>query len=84
MAIERTASLAGSALLLINFGLGILYLMASLPLWELLKWMRYSVYAWLVLGVLAAGFLLLRWRTLKALSKNRASSALDFGWQLAG
>jgi hypothetical protein len=43
--------------------------MASLPLWELLKWMRYSVYAWLVLGVLAAGFLLLRWRTLIALSK---------------
>jgi hypothetical protein len=49
-------------------GIAVVWLAMAFPLWELLKWMRYSIYAWLTLSVLGAGFLLLRWRTLKTLS----------------
>jgi hypothetical protein len=49
-------------------GIAIMWLAMAFPLWQLLRWMRYSVYAWLTLSLLVAGFLLLRWRTLKALS----------------
>ena len=49
-------------------GIGIVWLAMAFPLWELLRWMRYSIYAWLMLSLLGAGFLLLRWRTLKTLS----------------
>jgi hypothetical protein len=49
-------------------GIAIVWLAMAFPLCELLKWMRYSIYAWLTLGLLGAGFLLLRWRTIKTLS----------------
>jgi hypothetical protein len=49
-------------------GIAIMWLAMAFPLWELLKWMSYSIYAWLTLSLLGTGFLLLRWRTLRTLS----------------
>jgi hypothetical protein len=51
-------------------GVALIWLAMAFPLWALLKWMRYSVYAWLALSFCALAFLLLRWGTLKALASR--------------
>jgi hypothetical protein len=55
-------------------GIGIMWVAVALPLWELVQWMRVSIVSWLLLSLLAASFVLLAWRTRKALSVSRHDS----------
>ncbi len=51
-------------------GIGVMCLALAFPLWGLIQWMRTSIVSWLLLGILGASFVLLRWRTRKALSAS--------------
>lgn len=51
-----------------TIGITLMWLAVAFPLGAFLKWMTFSIYAWLALMLFAAAFLLLRWRTRKALA----------------
>ena len=51
-------------------GIGFVCLALAFPLWGLIESMRTSIVSWLFLGILGASFVLLRWRTRKALSTS--------------
>jgi hypothetical protein len=61
-----------------TLGIAIMWLMMAFPLWALLKWMRYSVIAWLVVGLCVGTILLLRWRAFKAVSQIEQSKRKRF------
>jgi hypothetical protein len=58
-----------------TIGIALVWLALAFPLWALLKWMTSSMYAWLLLTLFAAAFLLLRWRTHRALSNIRVGKS---------
>ena len=59
-------------------GLAVMLFMIAVPLWALIKWMRYSVVAWLVVALCVGAVLFLRWRAVKALSQLRRSKRTTF------
>ena len=54
-------------------GIVIIGLMIAFPGWALLKWMSFSIIAWLLVGLCVGAILILRWRAAKALSELKES-----------
>jgi hypothetical protein len=59
-------------------GIAVLYAALAYPLWMLVHWMRYSLVSWVIVGIMAVFFGLLRWRVHKALKTNSRAGGPGF------